>query len=167
MINLKEKYKIYVFSALVALVFCIIFIWFQDIFSGEQGRLRKFILQGKKAVVSKNIFTCADMISISYHDKYGNDRQSLIYATKEFFGYYKKILINIESMDIKLDDSKTQASIEITALVVGQNNQNNMEKILEGERSRFRVKLVKEEKKWHLLELEFFESISIMGQNIS
>lgn len=129
--------------------------------------MRKFILQGKKAVESKNIFTCAGMISSSYHDKYGNDRQSLLYAAKEFFGYYKQIRVNIKSMEIKLDDTKKEASVEIVALVVGQSEQNNTEKILEAENGRFRIRLVKEENKWHLRELEFFEPITIMGQNIS
>jgi len=167
LINLKENYKVYIWCTLVALVFCIFFVWFQDILSGEQGRVRKFILQGKRAVESKDIFTCANMISKAYQDKYGNDRQSLIYAAREFFDYYRRIFVNIESMEIKLDNAKMQASIEVVALVVGQTQANNAEKILEGEKGRFRIKLVKEDRIWHLLELEFFEPITIMGQNIS
>ncbi len=167
MINLRGNYKTYVWSILGALVFCILFACFQGILSTEDGRVRKFILRGKKVVEAKNILACADMISTSYRDKYGNDRQTLIYAAKEFFNYYKNIFVNITSIDIKLDDSKIQASVEIVALVIGQSQQDNTEKILEGERGRFRIKLIKEEKKWYLLELEFFEPIPIMGENIS
>lgn len=167
MINLKEKYKIYIWTIIVSTVLFIFYAWFQDIFSGEQGRVRKFILRGKKAVETKNILSCADMISTDYRDKYGNDRQSLIYFTKEIFSYYRKIIVHIEDMQIGLDDSKTGACVEIVALVIGQTQQNDAEKILEGEQGRFKIKLVKENKRWQLLELEFFEPITIMGQNIS
>ena len=106
------------------------------------------------------------MISQSYHDRYGNDRSSLIYAAKEFFAYYRKIFINIERMDIKLNDTKTQADVEIVALMIGQSQQNSTEKILEGEKGKARVRLIKEENKWKLAELDFYEQITIMGQNI-
>ena len=129
--------------------------------------MRKFILRGRQAVESKNIVTCVNMISKDYHDKYGNDRQSLIYATKEVFGYYSKILVHINDMDIELNDSNTQANVKIMALVVGQTQVNNAEKILEGKKNGFRIKLIKEDKTWQLSELEFYEPITIMGQTIS
>lgn len=162
-----ERYRVFIWSIIGVVVFFVFYAQVLNILSGEKGRLRKFILKGKQAVESKNIFTCANMISKDYHDKYGNDRQSLIYATKEAFGYYSKISVHIDNMDIQLSDSKDEASVEIVALVVGQTQQDNAEKILEGEKGRFRVKLIKEEKVWKVLELEFFEPITIMGQNIS
>ena len=70
---------------------------------------------------------------MSYKDKYGNDRQSLIYFVKEVFGYYKRIFISIEDIKIKLDDSKLQANVEITAQVIGQSQGDASEKILEAE----------------------------------
>jgi hypothetical protein len=161
------NFKIFMRSVLGAVVLCLLFIWLQDILSGEEGRVRKFILRGKQAVETKDFFACADIISASYRDKYGNSRETLLYATKEFFGYYKEIFVNIESMEIKFDGAKTKASVEIVALVIGKTQQNNAEKILEGNKGRFRIKLIKEEKKWYLLELEFFEPITVMGQNIS
>lgn len=167
MINFNEKYKIYLGAAGGALLLFISFLWLQDILAGEQGQIRKFILRGKEAVEAKNILTCADMVSMHYQDKYGNDRQNLIYATKEAFNYYKQIFVHIEKMEIKIGDSKMLASAEIVALAVGQTQESNREKILEGEKGRFRIKLVKEDKKWRLLEIEFFEPITIMGQNIS
>jgi len=124
-------------------------------------------LQARKAVETKNILSCAEMISSDYHDKYGNDRQSLLYVFKEAFGYYRQILVHIESMEIALSDSKTEASVEIVALAVGRTQQNSTEKILEGEKGRLKIKLIKENKKWHLREAESFEPITIMGENIS
>lgn len=162
-----ENYKTYIRIGLVALASIILYIWIQGVLSGEQGRVRKFILQGKKAVETKNILTCADMVAMNYRDRYGNDRDALIYGGKQFFAYYKTLFVHIENMEIELDDSRTQASVEIVALLIGQAQDNTTEKILEGEKGRFRVKLIKEDKKWKVLELEFFESIEIMGQNIS
>ena len=124
-------------------------------------------MQARKAVETKNILSCAEMISSDYHDKYGNDRQSLLYVFKEVFGYYRQILVHIESMEIALSDSKTEASVEIVALAVGRTQQNSTEKILEGEKGRLKIKLIKENKKWHLREAESFEPITIMGENIS
>ena len=166
MINFKES-KFYILYILVALVIFIFYSWLQDIFFGEEVRVRKFILRGKNMVETKNILTCSNMISRDYHDKYGNDRDSLIYFTKEFFGYYRKIFGHIESMKIELDDAKKNSLVEIVALVVGQTQDENEEKILEGEKGRFRIRLVKEEQEWKLLELEFFEPIKLMDRYIS
>jgi hypothetical protein len=167
LINFNERYRIYPGVVGGALLILLLFIWFQNIFSGEEGRIRKFILQGKRAAEARDILACAAMISTRYQDKYGNDRQNLIYSAKEFFNYYRQIFVNIESMEIEIDDTKMQASVEIMALVVGQTQESKSEKILEGEKGRFRIRLVKEDKKWHLLELEFFEPVTIMGQEIS
>jgi len=127
-------------------------------------------MRGKKAVEAKNLLTCANMVSTDYKDKYGNDRQSLIYATKTFFTYYKDIFIHIEKIEIMLDETKTQADVEIVALIVGRSKDNVSEKILEGlegERDRFKIRLVKEEKQWRLLEIEFFEPLHIMGREVA
>lgn len=167
MIDFREKYKSFLCSILIALIIFISYAWLQDILAGEEGRVRKFILQGKRAVEAKNIFTCAELTSRDYHDKYGNDRESLLYAVKEVFGYYREILVHIESIKITLDESNTQAGVEIVALVIGRTEQNNTEKILEGEKGQLKIKLVKINKKWYLSEAESFEPITIMGQNIS
>ena len=167
MIDFREKYRSFLWPALAALIIFISYTWLQDILAGEEGRVRKFVLRAERAVEAKNIFTCVEMISKDYHDKYGNDRESLLYAVKEVFSYYRRILIHIESIKITLGESNTQTSVEIVALVIGRTEQNNTEKILEGEKGKIKIKLVKKDKKWRLLEVEFFEPITIMGQNIS
>lgn len=161
------KLKIFLRASLIGVIIFILYNLLGNIFSGEEGRVRKFILRGKKAVEQKNIFICSDMISTNYQDKYGNGRQEVLYIAKELFSYYQNILINIEKMDIKLQEAKDKADIEIVALVVGQSKEKTTERILEGERGRFRARLIKEEKGWKLLELEFFEPLRIMGQDIS
>ncbi len=167
MLNLKEYVRIYFRVALAAAAVYFIFIWAQDIFSGEEGRVRKFIIQSRKAVEARDIFACADKISGSYRDKYGNERSSLIYITRQVFSYYANLLVHIQSMDIRLDESKNEAVVEIVALVIGENRQNQKEKILEGEKGRFKIKLIKEDKRWQLLELEFLESLPMMGRSVA
>jgi hypothetical protein len=134
---------------------------------GEEGRVRKFILEGKKAVEQKNILSCASMIADTYQDKYGNDRQSLIFAAKNFFSYYQSVFIAIEKMEIKLSQSRDKAEVEMVALVLCRLQDNSTEHIFEKEKGRFMVKLVKEDKKWKLQEIEFLEEISVMGEKIS
>ncbi len=165
MINLRGNFKVYLWTVIGTFIFFIFFSWLRDTLSGEQGRIRKFVMQAKKTVESKNILACADIVSLSYHDKYGLDRQGFLYGAKEFFNYYKAIFISIEKMDISLDESKNNATVQITALVIAENQHSGKEKILEGEKGKFAIKLIKEDKKWRLLEMDFFEPISIMGQN--
>ncbi len=151
---------------LVAVVIASLFFWLQDIFSGEEGRIRKFILQGKRAAEAKDIVSCAEMISRDYRDKYGNDRQSLIYIGRRMFDYYKEVTIGIEKTEIKLDKSGRRADVEITALLLCQFQDNQTEKTFESDRGRFRVKLLKEGRKWKLIEAEFLERLTIMGQGM-
>jgi len=151
----------------LALVIFVAYLWIQDIFSGEEGRVRKFVLQGKKVIEAKNILGIPQLIADDYHDKYGNDRQTLLYIFREVFGYYSQMLVHIESIEVSLDDSKTSASVEILALVIGKTAQNNTEKILEGEKGRMKLRLIKEDKIWKLQGVESFEAMTIMGQNIS
>jgi len=167
LISLKGKYKSYIKSIALALVIFVAYLWIQDIFSGEEGRVRKFVLQGKKVIEAKNILGLTQLIADDYHDKYGNDRQTLLYIFREVFGYYSQILVHIESIEVSLDDSKTSASVEILALVIGKTAQNNTEKILEGEKGAIKLRLIKEEKIWKLQGVESFEAMTIMGQNIS
>lgn len=167
MIDLREKLRIFAWASLIGVGIFIAYNFVSGIISGEEGKIRKFILRGKGAVEEKNIFKVSDMISANYQDKYGNARSSFIYAAREFFAYYKSILINIEKIEVKFEESKDKASAEITALVIGQPKEGLVEKILEGEKGKFRLKLIKEEKQWQLLELEFFEPIHIMGQGLS
>ena len=135
--------------------------------SGEGGRVRKFILEGKKAVEVKNLFSCASMVSEAYRDKYGNDRQSLVFAAKTFFSYYQSIFIKIEKMEIKLSESRDKAEVDLVALVLCRLQDGTAEHIFEKEKGRFMVKLTKEDKKWKLQEIEFLEDASVMGQKIS
>lgn len=161
------KYKNYIRASLVMLAVFISYQWLSYFLAGEAGRVRRFVLQGKRAIESKNIFRCADMISINYKDKYGNDRSSLLYATKEGFSYYLKIFINIEEMDIELSESKKEATAKITALVIGQPKDKIAEKIMEGDKGKFQLKLIKEDDKWKLAEIEFYESVTMMGHEVS
>jgi len=163
----QGKPNTYFWPLVWAISLFIAYILFQGVFVSEKGRVRNFILQGKRAVESKNILSCAAMVSSEYRDKYGNDRGSLIYLTRGTFDYYERFFINIESVDIALEADKQHADVFIVALVLGQTQNNNSERILEGEKGKFRVRLIKEAKKWRLLEVEFFGPLMIMGRNIS
>lgn len=165
--DLRDKFKIFICTSLAAIAVLASYNLLRDIFSGEKARVHKFILKGKKAVEARNIFACRLLVSGKYKDKYGNDYSALIYAAQGFFKYYQVLLVNIENMEIKFQDSKENAEVEITALVIGKTNQNTQERFFEGERGRFRVRLIKEDKRWQLVELEFLEPLTIMEQNIS
>jgi hypothetical protein len=161
------NYKRYLWAFGVALSLTIAFSIIQNILAGEKGRVRKFILQAKQIVERQDLLACIGIISDDYKDKYSNDKQSLIYFTRETFRYYKQILVQIDKMDIELTDDKKQAIVSIDGLVLGVNKSDKQETILEKEQGKLKIKLTKEEGRWLLLEVESFESLTIMGQNIS
>ena len=162
-----EKNKTYILIALAVITILFIYSWIQGLFQGEEAKVRRFILRGKRAVESKNIFSCANMVSMNYHDRYGNDRQSLLSGAREVFNYYKRIFIGIQKMEVKLDGSKTEAEVTIVAQIVGEPYEKPREGVFERERGRFCVRLIKEGRDWKVIRLEFLEPITVMGQEVS
>ncbi len=134
-------------------------------FCPPECQVRKFILSGKKVVEARNILTGASMISANYHDKYGNDRDSLIYCIRKAFAYYKSIHSQILKMDIKLDKSKSKAEVEVEVSVTCRAEQG-IEKIFKEDKGRVRLVIIKENKKWLLAEVEFLDAATIMGTTI-
>lgn len=163
--NMKKNCKIYAWIILTVVCF-IIYALSTQLFSSEEAKIKKFIQKGERAVESKALFTCSGMISEAYKDKYGNNRQSLIYIAKKVFDYYKDISVDIKDIHIELDDTHKNAAVKIIAAVSGQGPRNRDEKILEG-REGVTIKIAKENNKWRLLEIEIFEPVTLMGEKIS
>jgi hypothetical protein len=159
---LREKNIIGINICAVIVFFFIILI--KDFLAGEEGRIKKFISEGRAAIVSKNILKCSEMVAMHYSDANGMDRSSLIYAVRQSFQYYEKFKINIEDIQIKLGEDKQTAEVDITAMMVGQTTKDAEEYIFEGEKGHFAIDIVKEERRWKLLKLEFYEPVKIMGQ---
>ena len=149
-----------------ALVAVLLYFWLQFTFSSEEARVRSFILEGRRAAESRNILACAGLISKDYADKYHNDRQSLIYIAREVFAYYKTIIISIDKMDIRFNEDKDKATVEIVAMVLCRAEGHKTEKVFEGEKGLVRIKIIKEEGRWRLLEAEPLERLTLMGQTI-
>jgi len=165
--QINPKARPYIIPLVVGVILFFAFWVLGGAFLTEETRVRRFILQGKKAAETKNIRACAAMISVDYHDSYGNDRSTLIYTAKEAFKYYQKIFITIHNMDIRLNEKKTEAEVFVVATAVGLTQASRTERVFEGERGRARIRLVKEERAWKLLEVEFYEPITVMGQQIA
>ena len=127
--------------------------------------MRKFILTGKEVMEARNILTSAAMISKNYHDKYGNDRDTLISSIREAFAYYKNIRSQIFKMDIKLDESKSKAEVEVETLVTCR-SEEGIEKIFKKDKGRVRLVVIKKNNKWFLAEVEFLDAATIMGTTI-
>ncbi len=166
MINNKGNLKIYFLSFCAILAIFILISIISNVLPGEKGRVRKFILKGKRAVESQSLLTCVEMISDDYKDKYSNDKQTLIYLTREIFRYYKELFIQIDKMDVKLDEDKLHASVELEGMIIGLNKKGEKENILEKEHGKLKLKLIKQDKRWQLLEVEDFQTTTLMGKNI-
>ncbi|MCX6695627.1 MAG: hypothetical protein NTU61_04965, partial [Candidatus Altiarchaeota archaeon] len=117
--RIRDYIKVYLWAVAISLVAFFAYNILQDVFGGEQARIKKFIMTGKARIEKKNLLGISDMVSFSYKDKYGNDRSTLVYGVKSFVSYYKDVFINIESIDIKLNEAKTEADVEVVALIIG------------------------------------------------
>ena len=163
--QIRNYIKIYLWAVVTYFGYNLI----QDVFGGEPARIKKFIMTGKARLEKKNLLGISDMVSFNYKDKYGNDRSAIVFGAKSFVSYYKDIFIKIESVDIKLNGAKTEADVEVVALIIGRTGQGASETImqgLEGEKDKFRLKLVKEKDGWKLLEMEFLQPVNVMGETI-
>lgn len=159
--------RTYLLVSLSALAFFIFYLFAQGFFPGEEARVKRVILAGRRAIEARDIFACAEMTSRQYHDTYGNDRSSIIYIGKNVFDYYPTIIIYIESMDISVSKDRTRADVRVQATAVGKSRDDRQENILEKGKGHFLVRLAKEDKKWRVTELEFFDPVGIMGQEVS
>jgi len=167
--RIRNYIRVYLLAVAVSIIAFFTYNILQGVFGGEQARVRKFIMTGKARIEKKNILGLSDMVSYNYKDKYGNDRSTIVYGAKNFVSYYKDVFINIESVDIKLNEAKTEADVEVIALIIGRTGQGASETImqgLEGEKDKFRLKLIKEEDGWKLLDLEFLQPVNVMGETI-
>ncbi|MCM8801139.1 MAG: hypothetical protein NC912_03895 [Candidatus Omnitrophica bacterium] len=164
MINLKNRYFLIFCGAIVALFIFRFLI--SSIPFNEEAKVRRFIFKGKRALEKKDILTCAQLISLNYKDKYGNNRDSLIGITKEFFAYYKEITLAIEKMDIYFNQTKDTAKVELLVLAICRRREGINESLFEGEKGKVCLRLVKEDKAWQLKEIEFLEELKIMGERI-
>lgn len=167
--QIRNYIKIYLWAVVISLAAYFAYNILSDVFGGEQARIKKFIMTGKARIEKKNLLGISDMVSFNYKDKYGNDRATLVFGVKSFVSYYKDVFINIESVDIKLNEAKTGADVEVIALIIGRTGQGTSETImqgLEGEKDKFRLRLVKEEDGWKLLEMEFLQPVNVMGETI-
>lgn len=161
---MKYKTPAFIFGFLAFFIFRILI---SGACLGERAKVYRFIVKGKSAVESKDILSCAGMISADYQDKYGYDRQSLIFSLREFFNYYGRISIKIQNFKISIDDDKMNADVEINALVLAHSGARELKKTLGVERGRLKARLVKEEGKWKLSEIEFYESVKITDEAMS
>lgn len=164
MVNFKGKY-FFIFCLLTFSVFIVYFIS-HSTFCSEEAKIRRFILKGKRALEKKDILTCAQLVSLNYKDKYGNNHDSLIGITKEVFAYYKEITIVIEKMDIYFNETKDTAKVELLVLAVCRRSGGMSESLFEGDKGKVRLELVKEDNAWQLKEIEFLEELTIMGERV-
>lgn len=167
--RIRDYIKVYVWAVIISLAAFFAYNILQDAFGGEQARIKKFIMTGKARIEKKNLLGISDMVSFDYKDKYGNDRATLVFGVKSFVSYYKDVFINIESVDVKLNEARTEADVEVVALIIGRTGQGASGAVtqgLEGEKGKFRLKLVKENDGWKLLDLEFLQPVNIMGETI-
>lgn len=150
-----------------ALALILVLAFLRSHFFSEERQVRRFIEKGRLAAQAKDLFACQEMLSPDYRDRYGFDRDSLLYTLREAFRYYQRVIIRIEEMKVFLDESSAVAQVEVTASAFGQTRAEGLRPVFEGERGKGRIKLIKDKGSWKLQEVEFYQPLTLMGQTIS
>lgn len=66
--DVREKLKIVAWASLIGIGIFLTYNLISGIIAGEEGKVRKFILRGKRAVEEKNLFAVSDMLSANYEE---------------------------------------------------------------------------------------------------
>lgn len=162
------------FELIIILVFLLATIfYFKDIFLTEEGKIKRVISQGERAIEKKDIVRCASFVSLDYSDSYGLDRRSLIVLGEKVFREYQNIFIHIESLSIELNPARPVreffsngangvkddlAEVKFIAKVmVSRPGEAGKSLSIEKGSERFTVTFRKEEGKWKVFRAEIPE----------
>lgn len=135
---------------------------------GEKGKIRRLIFIAQRAIEKEDLIRLSGYASFDYQDKYGNDRQRLIFIGQRAFVEYQDISLQIKDLKIELNESEALAQMGVLGLgrrASGAQNDNP----LEYDRVELKIRFKKEENQWKVVELEFLESEEFfpLGESIS
>ncbi len=119
-----------------------------------QIQIKNTLQNLKKAAEQKNILKCSGYISKNYTDSDGFSYESLLFAGKEVFRTYEKILIQLENITITA--KKNTASVNLQARIYAQETgKTEFEDLLSWrDGGEFRLTIIKESGKWKIVRAE-------------
>jgi hypothetical protein len=150
----KKKIFFFICYLILALV---LFSAINSAIEGEKGKIRRLIFIGQRAIEKEDLIRLSGYTSFDYQDKYGNDRQRLIFIAQKAFVEYQDISLQIKDLKIELNESEALAQMGVLGLgrrASGAQNDNP----LEYDRVELKIRFKKEGKQWKVVELDFLES---------
>ncbi|GAG10832.1 unnamed protein product, partial [marine sediment metagenome] len=122
----------------------------------EEGKIKRIISRGEKAIERRDLATCISFISAQYLDSFGNDRRSLIFLGEKIFKQYQDIFIHIESLSVELKGGLAEVKF-IARVMVSRPGETGKCLSVEKGSERFMVTFRKEEGKWKVYRAEIPE----------
>lgn len=119
---------------------------------GEAGHLKKTIYKCKRLTEKEDILGLAGYISPDYHDELGNDKRSLLVVARSLFSEYRNVLISIDKLMPYIEKQNATAQVQVTVYW-----RENISEEIFYDRVKAEAKFQKEQGRWKLIELKFFE----------
>lgn len=137
-----------------ATAICVLFVahLIATMLEGEAARLKKTIYKCKSLAEKEDILGLAAYLSPDYHDELGNDKRSLLVIARTLFSEYRNISISIEELKVKIEKENSATYLQATVYWQGQAS-----KEIFYDRVKAEAKFKKEQGRWRLAELKFFE----------
>ena len=103
-----SKKSIILLSLIIVLPVILYFLWPSD-----ESRIKKLFKEGSKAIEKKDIDASMSKISYNYTDEYGLTYLLIKESMKSVFQRMNDIKIEYENLNIKVDDEKATADMDV------------------------------------------------------
>jgi len=147
-----------IFNLIVVLIFLLAaFFYLKDFFMSEEGKVKRVISKGERAIEKKDIVGSISFISPEYLDSLGNDRRNLIFLAEKLFQEYQDIFIHIESLSVEVNQEELAKVKFIAKVMVSKQGKTKEDLSIEKGSERFLVTFRKEAGKWKVFRAEIPE----------
>ena len=140
------------------------FFYLKGAFLSEQGKIKRIVSKGERAIEKKDIIGAIRFVSPEYSDSFGNDRRSLMFLAERAFNEYQNIFLHIQSLTVELcrqkeiEKENNLAEVKFIAkIMVSKTEGEKKELFIEKGSERFLVIFRKEDGKWKVFQAEIPE----------
>lgn len=132
--------------------FCafLVFVSIRIFSENDESRIRKTVYAGILAVEKKDIPRCAHLVSETYKDDYGNDKEHLLKIARDIFKAYEEFRIMIKRLKIEVKGSEGSANIGFTCYFKKPGDKN-----IYYDSGELKVYFHQENEAWKVSQLEY------------
>ncbi len=128
----------------------------KTIIEGEKGKIKRVIFSAKRAIEKENLIRLSSYVSFDYQDKYGNDRQNILFLGRTVFNEYEDIVLQIKELNLELNGTEALAQVQVLGFA-RRSDDTQSKNPVEYDIIKLNVNFKKEKEGWKVIELEFLE----------